>query len=554
MKSSVCAAMAALLVAVNQAAAGAQTVPAADSLQDVQPGQWAYGALQHLIETYRADNADLERAFDSHEPLTRYEFAVGLNQVLGRMNGELSGGKEVTRADLEAVSRLQQEYRPMLASMEGRIEALETRIARLQAESFSPIVKMSGAVYVGLSAGTAARDLSPTPLNRSGAFEEEYGLDNPDYGSEDGSTAARRSSGQVPLSLAVRTDFKLTASFTGRDLLEILIRGEAGSSATSAYGGGRIFNFAGSNTDLSGEPGNPTPSVLARVAIDEFYYNFPIGSGDVRLIVGPRLEPREFIGRSAIADINATAFLRHSFQSNPLEFLPRGEEKGSGAALDWYASESLSVRAAYMALKGGQNRAEGGPFAGGLFGGDNQFLAEVEFRPADNLTLQLLYNRASRNGGFGATGTVLDEVPETFANLITGGAPGVANALALSVDWQISNDVGINGRLGYGLVTNGGQAGDARISSWSTALVIGRVFGSVADRIGVAIGQPIHIYAPGAGLLADTGTQTNFELFYQYALSDRITIKPDLQLISQPGNVYTNPLLTVGSVVGILRF
>lgn len=541
------------LLVVSPGALAEPSPVAADSLQDIEPGQWEYAALRKLVESYQTDSPELLRAFDRSRALSRYEFALGLNQALEKMNARIAEGKTVPAGEVQTAERLYGQYRGMLTSMEGQVQALEARIAALQANLFSPIVKLSGAVYAGISAGTTARDLTATPLNRSGAFEDEYDPTNLEYGVEDGSTAARAGRGSST-AVALRTDLKLSASFTGRDILELVLRGNGGSTVSNTYGAGRVFNFAGSNTDLSFEPGNPTPGVNAVAFIDELYYNFPVGPGNLRIFVGPRLEPREIFNRSAVADLNAVTFLRHSFQSNPLLFLPKSDEKGSGVVADWFLSDLLSLRTAYIAFKAGQNRAEGGPFQGGLLGGDNQLLVEAEFRPTDNLTVELLYNRASRDGGFGARGIVFDEDPASVPNLLTGGLPGVADALLLNFDWQFSEAVSFNGRYGYGLVSNSGLPGSALINAWSAAFVFNQVFGREGDRIGFAVGQPLHIHASGAGLLADTGSQTNFELFYNLALGDRFTLKPDFQLITQPGNVFSNSPLTVGSIVGIFRF
>jgi len=55
-------------------------------LQDVQPRDWAYVALQELVERYGCIAGYPDGTFRGNRALTRYEFAAGLNACLDRVN------------------------------------------------------------------------------------------------------------------------------------------------------------------------------------------------------------------------------------------------------------------------------------------------------------------------------------------------------------------------------------------------------------------------------------------------------------------------------------
>jgi len=74
--------------------------------------------------------------------LTRYEFAAGLNACLDRVNELIAAASElVTREDLATLQRLQEEFAAELATLRGRVDALEATTAELEANQFSTTTK-----------------------------------------------------------------------------------------------------------------------------------------------------------------------------------------------------------------------------------------------------------------------------------------------------------------------------------------------------------------------------------------------------------------------------
>lgn len=61
-------------------------VTSVSQLSDVQPTDWAFQALQSLVERYGCIAGYPNGTFRGNRALTRYEFAAGLNACLDRVN------------------------------------------------------------------------------------------------------------------------------------------------------------------------------------------------------------------------------------------------------------------------------------------------------------------------------------------------------------------------------------------------------------------------------------------------------------------------------------
>ncbi|MEM9949368.1 MAG: iron uptake porin, partial [Cyanobacteria bacterium P01_D01_bin.36] len=107
-------------------------------LSDVQPGDWAFTALQRLVEEYGCLEGYPDRTYRGNRALTRYEFAAGLNACLDVVI-QLIGTD-----GLEEVRRLQEEFAAELATIRGRVDTLETDVAELEANQFSTTTKLRG--------------------------------------------------------------------------------------------------------------------------------------------------------------------------------------------------------------------------------------------------------------------------------------------------------------------------------------------------------------------------------------------------------------------------
>ncbi|MEL6938427.1 MAG: iron uptake porin, partial [Cyanobacteria bacterium J06598_1] len=115
-------------------------VTSVSELSDVQPGDWAFTALQRLVEEYGCLEGYPDRTYRGNRALTRYEFAAGLNACLDVVIQLISGD------ELEEIKRLQEEFAAELATIRGRVDTLETDVAELEANQFSTTTKLRGSL------------------------------------------------------------------------------------------------------------------------------------------------------------------------------------------------------------------------------------------------------------------------------------------------------------------------------------------------------------------------------------------------------------------------
>jgi hypothetical protein len=123
-----------------------QQVTSVSQLSDVKPTDWAFQALQSLVERYGCIVGYPNQTFRGDRALTRYEFAAGLNACIDRVNELIVAATDdlAKQQDLATVQKLQESFATELASLKGRVEPLENRTATLERQQFSTTTKLSG--------------------------------------------------------------------------------------------------------------------------------------------------------------------------------------------------------------------------------------------------------------------------------------------------------------------------------------------------------------------------------------------------------------------------
>ncbi|MGB7275579.1 MAG: iron uptake porin, partial [Geitlerinemataceae cyanobacterium] len=104
-------------------------VTSVSQLSDVQPTDWAFQALQSLVERYGCIAGYPDGTYRGNRALTRYEFAAGLNACLDQVLALVGGDEGVDPESLATIRRLQEEFAAELATLRGRVDALEARTA-----------------------------------------------------------------------------------------------------------------------------------------------------------------------------------------------------------------------------------------------------------------------------------------------------------------------------------------------------------------------------------------------------------------------------------------
>ncbi|MFN3362292.1 MAG: iron uptake porin, partial [Pseudanabaenaceae cyanobacterium] len=134
-------------------------VTSVSQLSDVRPTDWAFTALQSLVERYNCIAGYPDRTYRGQQAMTRFEFAAGLNACLDKINEVIASGlaDKVSKEDLEVIARLQEDFAAELASLKGRVDTLEGKVATLERQQFSTTTKLTGEVIFAPFAGSDGR-------------------------------------------------------------------------------------------------------------------------------------------------------------------------------------------------------------------------------------------------------------------------------------------------------------------------------------------------------------------------------------------------------------
>jgi len=445
-----------------------EQVRSVNELQDVSPSDWAYQALQSLVEKYDVVVGLPEGRFGGDRPLTRYEFAAALSAVMQRMEALFNTGEYAElRKDFSTIKRLQETYGKNLVTLGDRLQALEAATARLEQQQFSTTTKLRGQTVFGLTDGTNAR-----------------------------------------ASVVARVRLDLDTSFTGTDLLKTQLEaGNNGQDAIGLWQSTRGLNELGTEGRLADGGGLDFAGVPATVRLSKLHYSFNPAT-NVRVTVGPRLNPRDFIDQNQFANDSLENFSSSFFMNNPL-VVPNQIDRpgGAGAVVQWRPGEDspLTFRALYVAADAAEPN---GGDRGGLFGDRNQGSVEVEYAVSKKLITRWQYTTATVDGL-------------------------AINAGGLNVEWLANRQFAFFGRLGIGSYRGVdpvlAREGDLSPLSWATGVTVRDIVipGSVA---GLAIGQPFV-----EGDFGDA-TQFNVEGYYRFQLNDRVSVSPALLMVSNPNN------------------
>jgi hypothetical protein len=128
-----------------------EQITSVSELKDVQPTDWAYEALKSLVQRYGCIVGYPNQTFRGDRPLTRWEFAAGLNACVNTLERLLQENVAVLREDIDKLTRLTKEFEAELAALGARIDNLENRTAYLEDHQFSTTVKLSGDVIFALT-------------------------------------------------------------------------------------------------------------------------------------------------------------------------------------------------------------------------------------------------------------------------------------------------------------------------------------------------------------------------------------------------------------------
>jgi len=467
-------------------------VTSVSQLSDVQPTDWAFQALQSLVERYGCIAGYPDGTFRGDRAITRYEFAAGLNACLDQILAQV-GGDGIAPGDLDTIRRLQDDFSAQLASLRGRVDSLESRTDTVEAQQFSTTTKLVGEVAYTLADTFGEDDDTQT------VFHDKVRL-------------------------------QLISSFTGRDqLFTRLTAGNLGNSFASELGTNE-GRFA-----FDGPSGN-------NVTIDRLHYRFPVGD-DLQVTLMASLGGHHFYADTFNPGLEAgggaNGALSRFGERNPIF---RHNLGGQGVGFRYDATDWLELSAGYLA-RGGFDSSEGA----GLFNGNNSYLGQAAIAPSDSFKFGLTYIHnhdvaSGRRFNYGGTGTNLGNLSP--AALIAAGVPsGTANGEVISDSfglqflWNPSSRFRLSGWAGYTQADLNDDEADADILNYALTFGFPDLF-APGNMGALVVGAAPHLI----DLDVDGGVDTDFdedvplhlEALYKLKLSDNITITPGLIWLVNP--------------------
>ncbi|MBD1938427.1 carbohydrate porin [Microcoleus sp. FACHB-68] len=536
-------------------------VTSVSQLTDVQPTDWAFQALQNLVERYGCIAGYPDGTFRGNRALTRYEFAAGLNACLEVIVGLIGqDGDFATKEDLALLQRLQEEFQVELATLRGRVDALEARTIELESNQFSTITKLSGLAFFNVT---------------KAGFGDTLKVETTDLGSPlEIRPAGRNSVTNRPIIQTTddepATTFSnlvwltLQTSFTGEDSLVTQLAVGNGNSPANALASAGLYNtFGAPYTDQTAGPNISSGEVVLR----ELFYEFPVVD-KIRLVVGPRINWYRYFDNNAF-----TFFLTGAGSFNSISStLSNTLDRGAGAVVLLDFSKQFKFRFGYLAESNEYLPTAFFDTASdpneGFFNATNTLTAEVIFSPSDRANIRLNYTRSKidanvpifdENGnltGFGVGGATGEPIygvaDDGFGGSIENAS---ADTFGLNFDWLVTRGFGLFGRYSYGSTnieptTSGRPSGEVNAQAFQFGLAfpnLGRQ-GSLAT---LSFLVPFDVL-DGRGFLAagggNGGTQYEIEASYFLPVTDNIAVVPAFYVIGNPNNFDDNPTIFIGNL------
>ncbi|MGI2907313.1 iron uptake porin [Tolypothrix sp. VBCCA 56010] len=524
-------------------------VTSVSQFSDVQPTDWAFQALQSLVERYGCIAGYPNGTYRGNRAMTRYEFAAGLNACLDRVNELIATATAdlVTKEDLATLQRLQEEFSAELATLRGRVDTLEARTAELEANQFSTTTKLVGEAIFALSdvfGDNAAIDAATLRANPNAADRD---LD-------------------ANTTFSDRVRLNLLSSFSGKDQLQI--RMQAGN--VLANNGANLGEAStGTNMTRLAFDNNTNNTIF----FDKINYAFNLSDAIRVKVDANNGEYWENINNfNPVFSSSAKGAISRYGRFSPIY---RQGSGGAGATISFNPNGALSASVGYLAGGGSGANNPNGNVANnpidkaGLFDGNYAALGQISFQPIKAFNLGLTYVRSYQNnlGGvnlFSNTGSNIANQP--FGNNIATSA----NHYGVEATFKPSDKFILAGWYGYTdaeaenssanratsingipLTVNNGDS--ASFNYWGASLAL-QDFGRKGNLLGFIFGQSpkttsndANITGNGRGL-RDSDTSYSLEGLYRLQLNDNISVTPGLLVIFNPEHNDRNDNIYVGTL------
>ncbi|MBR8834632.1 MAG: carbohydrate porin [Stigonema ocellatum SAG 48.90 = DSM 106950] len=542
-------------------------VTSVSQFSDVQPTDWAFQALQSLVERYGCIAGYPNGTYRGNRAMTRYEFAAGLNACLDRVNELIATATAdiVKKEDLSTLQRLQEEFAAELATLRGRVDALEARTAQLEANQFSTTTKLVGEAIFSIN----------------DSFGTNRVVDGRTLLNDPRRTSANSFRGQGQNNNAIFSDrvrLSLNSSFTGKDVLQIRL--QAGNTVNN--NNNNVFGSTSTGTNMARlaydgfNPGGA--SANNSVFIDKVNYAF-----DLKDAIRVKVDANngEFYENVNTYNPDFASSGRGSL-SRYGRFSPiyRQGQGGAGATITFAPKGPISASVGYLA--GGRNNAANLPFAkDGLFNGNYAALGQINIKPTKAINVGLTYAHSYQNNTttttingvattIGGGIDVFEGTGSTLAQQPFGSAATSANHYGIEATLSPTPKIALSAWGGYSQL-HAESAVTAAGSGINTAVPRGlnaeafyygatlalKDFGKQGNVLGFIFGVPPKVSytdLTAVGLdgvrrrQSDKDTTYQLEGQYKFQVSDNISITPGVIVLFNPEHNSRNDNEYVGTL------
>jgi hypothetical protein len=470
-------------------------------LRDLTPEDWAIEALNRLIKNYNCIEGYSDSSYQGTRFMTRYEFAAGLNACLEKINNFVNSRREILPEDLEVLRQLFQVYETEIAILRGKTDGLQSRVTDLEKSQFATTTKFRGDLVVGL-VGVGGDHLDQ---------EVTFGH---------------------------RTRLNFDTSFTGKDLLKTRFAvNQIESLKLNTWEGKLAFTVDDASDNL---------------ALDALLYRFPIGEKTEIALIGNGGTIDDFTDPINLFDGDGNYGALSRFGTRQPLY---SQAEGKGIGFRYRFNDIWEASFGYLVKDLDQKNSS-------LFNDSYGMITQVLFSPGDRFQLGLSYLHSYKQTDT-YTGSNLANF-RSFSQQEFGQAiPTVGNAYGVEFSWSISDRLILGGWGGYNQVRTLSSLdglinrGDLTIWNWALTLAFPDL-GKKGNLAGFLVGVEPKVVASNITIPdqpdQDRDTSFHIEAFYQYQISQNITLTPGFIWLTAPNHDQNNPDIMIGTFRTFVNF
>jgi len=515
-------------------------VTSVSQLSDVQPTDWAFTALQSLVERYGCIAGYPNGTFRGNRATSRYEFAAGLNACLDKINELISTGlaDKVGKEDLSTLQKLQTEFTAELTALKGRVDSLEAKVSTLEEQQFSTTTKLTGEVIFSAVGATGSNVGFNTP---NVTFGNRVRLNF---------TTAFPNGGTLITGLQA-TNLGAGSLFGTSSLQSVLGYNDPASLNSSTVRTGTEVQFPVSPNNIEFQTANNGISLYKLLYIQPVNKNFIAFAGTNAEVTDafPQISPLFDASQGSISRFGTAA------AATRLSGGTSGFGLASAAGFIWLPSEQIDIRALYGNINAALPGNVGTSLVGsGAFSGSYIFSTQLTYTPVKSLALALNYSYSSHEInilGTGLTSQDINAVPVAGGLLssILNNRINI-NTVGLTANWGFAPKVDLTatGSLIFASLNN--VNANATFTSWMVGLNFKDLLAE-GNRLGLLFGQPLNRSSLGgsqAGVGNNTTTPYQLETFFNFRLSKNISVTPGVFFVFNPEGLGGRPTTTVGVI------